>query len=71
MINPQSGAFAAISRGNSTMSKHEVGTCLNAKKQPSYKKPILKANISELLATNPGKMNKFGSLIQKKAVDSS
>lgn len=53
------------------MSKHEVGTCLNAKKQPSYKKPILKANISELLATNPGKMNKFGSLIQKKAVDSS
>jgi hypothetical protein len=63
MINPQAGAFAAISRGNSTISKHEAVTCPNAKKQPSYKKPILKANISELLATNPGKMNKFGSLI--------
>ena len=69
MINPTTGAFAALSRGNSTLSKHEAVLCPNAKKQTSYRRPVLKTNISELFATNPNKMNKFGSLIQKKAVD--
>lgn len=68
MINPMSGAFAALSRGNSTISQNQVVTCPGNKKH-SYKKPVLKTNISDLLATNPNKMMRFGSLIQKKAVD--